>query len=259
MLSAGQTAGVTVIRTGFAPHGGGILANRTGTVTGRSFEENLSLGASLDSLDASNALLGTLISNEHVRALRGTAGYSLVDPRSSLSLSASLAQGLDFADARSLFGAVDFQKVVLQGSYNRLLGEDFVVRTKAIGQLSSGALPISELFSLGGPDYGRAFLSASALGDQGLAGSLELGYLPKGLPNLLDKLEIFAFGDAGSAWLRRRVASAQFDLASAGAGIRLPVGSQTRLELAAANAISANVPGTRTGSWLLLVGFSSNF
>jgi hemolysin activation/secretion protein len=227
----------------------------------RSFEENLSLGASLDSLDASNALLGTLISNEHVRALRGTAGYSLVDPRSALNLSASLAQGLDFADARSLFGSTDFQKIVLQGSYNRLLGEDFVVRTKAIGQLSSAALPISELFSLGGPDYGRAFLSAAALGDQGLAGSLELGYLPKGLPNLLDKLEIFAFADGGSTWLRRRglLASARFDLASAGAGIRLPIGAQSRLELAAANAISANAPGTRAGSWLLLIGFSSSF
>lgn len=227
----------------------------------RGFEENLNLNVSLDGLDASNALLGTLISNEHVRALRGGAGYSLVDERSALTLSASLAQGLDFADARSLFGSPDFQKLVVQGGYNRLLGEDWVVRFKATGQLSGGALPISELFALGGPDYGRAFLSASALGDQALAGSLEVGYLPKGLPNILNGLEIFAFGDQGWTWLRRRapLAATRVDLASAGGGIRLTLGRETRLELAAANAISTNAPGTRVGSWLLLIGLNSRF
>jgi hemolysin activation/secretion protein len=226
----------------------------------RSFEENLSLGASLDSLDASDALLGTLLSNEHVRALRGSAAYSLTDPRWALALSASLAQGLDFADARSLFGAIDFQKLVLQGSYNRLLGEDFVLRLKGLGQLAGGPLPISELFALGGPDYGRAFLAASALGDQALAGSLEVGYLPKGLPNILSELEIFAFGDSGSTWLRSRgLGGVRTDLASAGVGIRLPLGRQTRLELTAANAISTNAPGTRAGGWLLLIGLNSSF
>jgi hemolysin activation/secretion protein len=227
----------------------------------RSFEENLNLSVSLDGLDASNALLGTLISNEQVRALRGSAGYSLVDERSALTLSASLAQGLDIADARSLFGSPDFRKLVVQGGYNRLLGEDWVARLKATGQLSGGPLPISELFALGGADYGRAFLSASALGDQALAGSLEVGYLPKGLPSILNGLEIFAFGDQGTTWLRRRglLASTQVDLASVGAGIRLSLGRETRLELAAANAISANAPGTRAGSWLLLLGISSRF
>ena len=55
------------------------------------------------------------------------------------------------------------------------------------------------------------------------------------------------------------LASADFHLASAGAGIRLPVGGKTRLELAAANALSTNIPGIRAGGWLFQIGLSSSF
>jgi hemolysin activation/secretion protein len=226
----------------------------------RSFDENLSVSAGLDGLDSKNALIGLLLSSEHVRALRAAAGYSLTDPKSALTLSASLSQGLDFADARSSLGQVDFQKLVLQAGYNRLLDEEWVVRLKAVTQLAGAALPVSELFALGGADYGRAFLAASALGDSALAGSLEIGFLPKGLPTPLTGLEAFVFADDGATWLRSRGAGgAGYHLASAGAGIRLPIGTETKLELAAANALSADAPGTRAGSWRLILGLSSSF
>lgn len=227
----------------------------------RSFDENLSLGASIDSVDSSNALIGTLVSGEHVRALRGNVGYSLVDPKSALTLSASVSQGLDMVDARSSLGEPGFQKLVLQGGYNRLLDEDWVLRLKAVTQLAGTALPVSELYALGGPDFGRAFLADAALGDSALAGSAEISFLPKGLPSILTGLETFAFTDTGTTWLRARPAFAatSYHLASAGAGIRLPLGGQTRLELAVANAISADAPGTRAGSWRFLLGLSGSF
>ena len=227
----------------------------------RSFDENLSIGAGLDGLDSRNALIGTLISSEHVRALRANAGYSLTDPKWAMTLSASVSQGLDFADARSSVGQVDFQKLVLQGGYNRLLNEEWVVRLKAVTQLAGAALPVSELYALGGPDFGRAFLAASALGDSALAGSAEIGFNPKGLPGILTGLEAFVFADDGAAWLRARPLSlaTTYHLASAGAGIRVPIGANTKLELAAANALSANAPGTRAGSWRLLLGLNSSF
>ena len=227
----------------------------------RGFEENLTLGASLDGLDSKNALLGTLLSSEHVRVLRVSAVYSLADARSALTLAGNLGQGLGIFDARSAFGVPDFQKLVLQGGYNRLLGEDWVVRVKAMAQIAGGPLPISELFSLGGADYGRAFLTAAALGDHGAAGSLEIGFLPKGLPQFLAGLELFAFADEGAAWFEPRGLgrSSQAHLASSGGGIRLPFGANTRLELAAANGIAADAPGARAGSWLFLMGVSTKF
>jgi hypothetical protein len=48
--------------------------------------------------------------------------------------------------------------------------------------------------------------------------------------------------------------SVDYHLASAGAGIRLPVGNKTRVEVQAANALEANAPGTRSGEWRFLFG-----
>jgi len=45
-----------------------------------------------------------------------------------------------------------------------------------------------------------------------------------------------------------------YHLVSAGAGIRLPAGDKTRLEVQVANALEANAPGTRTAEWRFLFG-----
>ncbi len=125
-----------------------------------------------------------------------------------------------------------------------------MVRGKATAQIAGGPLPISELFSLGGADYGRAFLTASALGDHGAAGPLEICFIPRGLPLFLAGLELFAFADEVAAWFEPRGLgpSSEAHLASVGGGIRLPFGANTRLELAATNAIAADAPGARAGS-----------
>ncbi len=70
----------------------------------RGFEENLTLGASLDGLDSKNALFGTLLSSDHVRVLRVSVVYSLADARSALILAGNLGQGLGIFDACSAFG-----------------------------------------------------------------------------------------------------------------------------------------------------------
>lgn len=195
-----------------------------------------------------------------VRSLRGSAGYSLTDPKYALTLSASVSQGLDFADARSSLGETGFQKLVLQGGYNRLLDEEWVIRLKAAAQLAGTALPVSELCALGGTDYGRAFLAASALGDFALAGSLEIVFNSKGLTGFLAGLEAFTFADGGSTWLRVRPLAPAADYTLASARGDSPAHRRpNRLELAAANAISADAPGTKAGSWRLLLGVSSQF
>jgi hypothetical protein len=49
------------------------------------------------------------------------------------------------------------------------------------------------------------------------------------LPGILTGLETFAFADAGTTWLRARAffPAASYHLASAGAGIRLPMGADS--------------------------------
>lgn len=41
-------------------------------------------------------------------------------------------------------------------------------------------------------------------------------------------------------------------------GFRLPVGSKSRVEIQAANALATNIPGLKAGAWRLLFGFTAS-
>lgn len=230
----------------------------------RGYTENLSLTGSIDGIDSSNALLGLVVASENIRAARLSASYSLTDPRWALGLNGSLNFGLDMLGARVTNPAAetpDFRKLVVQGSYNHLIGDDWVVRLRAGSQLAFDKLPVSELYALGGPDFGRAFLQAAALGDSALAESVEIGFDPKDMPGWLAGMEVFGFADNGDTWYRARAPapSVHETLASAGAGVRFPIGTKTRLELQAANALNADGPGFESGGWRFLFAITANY
>ncbi|MGN6517313.1 MAG: ShlB/FhaC/HecB family hemolysin secretion/activation protein, partial [Rhizomicrobium sp.] len=173
----------------------------------RGYKENLLLSGSVDGIDSTNALLGLAVANENIRAARLAASYSLADPRWALALGANVSFGLGAFGARVTNAAAEtpeFRKLVLQGRYNHLIGEDWVIRLRAASQIAFDKLPVSELYALGGPDFGRAFLQATTLGDSAFAQSLEIGFDPKGLTGLLAGMEIFGFADNGDTWYRAR-------------------------------------------------------
>lgn len=228
----------------------------------RSYNENFSVTASIDGIDSSNALLGQSIANEDVRSLRVAAGYTLADPVSALSLSASVSQGIDGLGARTnpAISETAYNKLVVQGGYNHLIGDDWVVRLHALTQIAGDKLPASELYALGGADFGRAFLADTVLGDSALAESIELGFDPKNV-NFLTGWEFFGFADNGDVWSRGRAGAAGVHdtLASAGAGIRLPIGEKMKLELEAADPIHVDAPGLKAGGWRFLFGITANY
>jgi hemolysin activation/secretion protein len=230
----------------------------------RSYTENLALGASVDGIDSTNALLGLAIANENIRAARLSASYSLVDPRWALALSGNMSFGLDVFGARATSSATEnpeFRKLVLQGSYNHLIGDDWIIRLRAASQIAFDKLPVSELYALGGPDFGRAFLQATALGDSALAESLEIGIDPEDMPQMLAGMEVFGFVDNGDTWYRARhpAPSVHETLASAGIGLRFPAGTKTKLELQLANALTAEVPGLQSGGWRVLFAITGKY
>jgi hemolysin activation/secretion protein len=225
----------------------------------RGYDENLYLTGSIDGIDSSNATLGEIVADERIRALRLSAAYSSSTAKSALAVSASMNFGLNIFGARTTDPAsaeTAFRKAGLQASYNRLLDDEWIARFRAATQLAFCRLPVSELYALGGANFGSAFASASAFGDSALAGSAELAWRPQGLPGLLNGSEIFGFAEDGSTWyLRRRsFAPRAFHLASAGFGVRIPFRNETRLELQAANGIAADAPGIASGKWRF--GFS---
>ena len=220
----------------------------------RSYDENLYITGSIDGIDSSNATLGQIVADERIRALRLSAAYSSTTATSALAVSASMNFGLNIFGARTtdpLSAETAFKKAVVQASYNRLLGDGWIARFRVATQLAFCRLPVSELYALGGANFGSAFASASAFGDAAFAGSAELAWRPAGLPGLLNGSEVFGFAeDGGARYLRRRnFTPRDFQLASAGFGVRIPFRSQTRLELKAANGIAADAPGVGAGKW----------
>src|SRR5690606_143821 len=140
----------------------------------------------------------------------------------------------------------------LRGGYDQALGARFVVRLKAAGQFTSDLLPSSEQFSVGGSEFGRAFEQSIVIGDTGAAGSAELAWRPPGLPGPIDGSEIYGFADAAQVMQAGRLGwpDRDYDLASAGGGVRLAFGKKGALGLEGAYGLEDPRPG-RDGSWRL--------
>ncbi len=220
----------------------------------RSYDESLYVSGSVDAIDSTNATLGEIVANERIRALRLATAYIVDAANSAFSLGASMNFGLNIFGARTTdprTAETGFKKFVLRASYDRLLDTEWIARLRAATQLALCRLPVSELYAVGGENFGRAFPSASAFGDSALAGSAELAYRPQGLPGIVNGSEVFGFAEEGGTWYRARSGSPprDFRLASAGFGVRIRLRTETQLEISAANGIAAVSPGVSPGKW----------
>lgn len=108
--------------------------------------------------------------------------------------------------------------------HTRPLGRGFDGVFRFSGQVSDTALPSAEQFSAGGLTSVRGYLSAEAVGDGGVFGSIELQspvlYTASGL---LEDWRVYTFLDGAGAWVTQPLAEQQeeFFLYSAGLGTRV--------------------------------------
>lgn len=222
----------------------------------RSYTRNISLTGALDGVDSDNAVFGQTFSSEHTRALRGAVGFVDGSAKRTLGGSATVSRGLDILDARgSAFGEVQFTKLNVRAQFDQALSDSVVLRLRASGQYSRDRLPGAEQFTLGG-EFGRAFESAIVTGDRGLAGLVELGWRPQGLPALIKGSELYGFVDGGIARYHSRGAFAgrDWELASMGLGVRTMIAGKSWVGIEGAHALDE--PFTRTGdSWRLILSW----
>ncbi|MET0273244.1 MAG: ShlB/FhaC/HecB family hemolysin secretion/activation protein [Phenylobacterium sp.] len=224
----------------------------------RSYEKNLYLTGAVDGLNSSNAQFGRVAASEKVRAVRGAAAYTLSQPKRAILASATASYGSEDLGGAALPGTADdrFRKLNLRGGYDQAIGERFVVRTKAIAQISPDRVPTSELISLGGDDFGRAFTQSTLMGDEGVAGSLELAVRPGFAPAPLAGSEIYGFADKGRVTIAPRFGFARqhADLGSVGLGVRAVWRQKTVLGLEGAYGADAPSAATKR-AWRLGVSF----
>jgi len=226
----------------------------------RSYRTNLVLSGGLDGLNSDNAVFGDQISTERTRAARASAAWSRVAPRMTLGASGTVSQGIDGLGARpSPFSDAGFTKVNARFEAVRAIGRSVRLSGAVTGQWSDDAVPTSELFSLGGGEFGKAFSSALLVGDSGYGVKAEAAWRPQALPNPVRGSEVYVFGDTGEVRVNSRAGlpGVKASLASAGAGLRLAITDRAVIEVEGARAVDN--PDPNGDDWRLGLGVTARF
>lgn len=150
----------------------------------RSRQYNVSLNAGFNALDSHTYVTQIETANDRVRTLRlgtrmdatdGLLGVNQLDLTATQGLTNFGATNDGTGQSRAN-GHHDFLKGVATLTRVQQLPGLFSAMVSGTAQVSNEPLLASEEFSIGGPDFGRAYDSGEMTGDSGFAGLAELRY-----------------------------------------------------------------------------------
>jgi hemolysin activation/secretion protein len=220
----------------------------------------LTLSVALDGLNSENAAFGSIISTERSRAVRMAAAYAQVGERRTISAGLTLSKGLDVLGARvpDTVGEATFLKTNGRAAIDQAIGKRAALRLRASGQWTRDALPAVERFSVGGAEIGRAFEVGLISADRGLGGLAELAWRPLRSGKFASS-ELYGFADGAKVRLLPRPGfdGMNFDLASAGAGVRLAWTDKAMIEVEYAHVLDDPFPAYDE-DWRLSVSWRLN-
>ena len=224
----------------------------------RSRSENLYGYATLDwrEVESRNDLEPTR--RDNIRAFRVGGRYEFLDTLFGVgvnSVSVEFAQGLKVLgsseedDANLTRPGADPQFTKFSGEAQRLqrVTEDVNLLLGARGQVSANPLLASEEFGVGGPTFGRAFDPSEIIGDDGVAGKVELQWNQPYPWDLVDDYQVYSFFDVGRIWNQDATTSAlkSDTISSAGLGLRADVVQDIQAGLAVAFPLNRDVETQR--------------
>lgn len=201
----------------------------------RTRSENLLLNADFNVRNDYTHAGDSVLFNDRNRSITIGANYDLADRWLGVNMARlSLTQGLPILDASpanspltSHFGAPpDFTKFNFELSRLQQIIPQWNILAGVTGQYAFERLLAAEQFGYGGENYGRAYDDSEFLGDNGVAGKLELQYTPSwgpgfmGQPSLPSALQFYVYTDAGRVWDVGTPGPSHESGASAGGGIR---------------------------------------
>jgi hemolysin activation/secretion protein len=178
---------------------------------------------------------------DNIRALRAGGRLESIDTLFSgglNSLDVEFSKGLNMLGASDKHDANlsrpdgDPQFLKLEAEARRLqhLGGQFNLLLGAKGQLSNAAQLSAEEFGIGGSSYGRGYDPSEIVGDDGIAGKIELQWNPLWQMKWINRSQIFGFWDAGKVWNDDATTDKVESLASAGLGFRADLVSDIQTE-----------------------------
>lgn len=212
----------------------------------RAREQSLWAKLQADARDTQVVVADGTIVRENTRVLRGSLSYALVKGATRSDVTLEVSHGLDAFDAsqngETNLSRADarpqFSKARLDTTITHRLFSSLDVAAIGAGQWADGALVASEEFGLGGARFGRAYDYSESVGDQGIAGAVELRWTWKKLTDWLSLVQVFAFADAGRIWNNGAPSES---LTSAGGGVRVGVVPGVSATIEVAKPISRDV------------------
>ncbi len=194
----------------------------------RSREQSLWVRLQADVRDTQSVYLEAADVRERTRVLRGSFSYALVGGATRADVSLEGSRGLKSFDAskngdanlsrtdgRPQFAKAKLDVTITQALFGKL---DLVATGSA--QWADGALVGSEESGAGGARFGRAYDYSEIVGDQGLAGAIEVRWTWRQIGDWLRSVQLYAFADAARIWNENRPSES---LTSAGGGVRFSV------------------------------------
>ncbi len=221
----------------------------------RSTKQNLRGGLTVDALNSDNAVFGSLIATERTRAARASLSYDHSTDERYVGVSAKVSRGFDVLDARisDPVGELEFTKIEAAAKLVQRLNRRTFLRLSAASQWTDDPLPANERFSVGGPNFGRAFENGLVNADRGASTLIETAYRP--IKNgKLSKSELYTFVDyAYTDFAGREIDP--IELGSFGGGVRASYKDIGQLELEASKPYKQPLPGYGS-DWQFAVSWS---
>jgi hemolysin activation/secretion protein len=120
-------------------------------------------------------------------------------------------------------GDARFVRMEFYGDWTRTVAPDVSIRVAGTGQLATRPLLASQELGLGGRLFGRAYDDSERSGENGVAGSVEARLDVGSGSELIRRVQLYSFADAGYVD-NARLGLGGGDLYSAGAGLRFGIG-----------------------------------
>jgi hemolysin activation/secretion protein len=235
----------------------------------RSRSENLSLRAGFYAHDGKTELFGMDDTHDRIRAFRIGATYDTADSWQGINiLDVELSQGINGLGASDNndamlsrpTGRVDFTKVVFYAARLQQVAPKWSVLAAATGQYAWTDLLSSELFGFGGEQFGRGYDPSELVGDNGLAGKLEVRFTDT-LPRVpASSYTAYGFFDAGMVSWRKSDGNGQSDAAaSTGLGLRVNLGPSVSCFVELAKLLTRDLPGEGDRNGIVYAGAAVRF
>lgn len=197
-------------------------------IRGRQY--NLNLVGGFAALDSESDVLGIQVAKDRVRTARIGSRFDFTDSWAGVNqIDLLFTKGLSWLNATEdglgrsrANGEHDFLRSNVSMVRIQDLPGNFSLQLGAEGQYSGDPLLASEEFTVGGPEFGRAYDTGEISGDRGAAASIELRYGAPLSNQFIKSYQAYSFYDVGKVWNEDpTVAEASEDsAASAGIGVR---------------------------------------